>query len=111
MEDREQVRTLYAALDDTSQKAVQEATHDPEGTLDEERFEAKYNRLPDFGGSGRRWADERKPTLLRLFFPGYPKTLPTDLRELLLTFVPEPPPLTVQASDDLPAKVRRPHLT
>jgi hypothetical protein len=109
LEDREKVRTLYAGLDDLGQKAVQEAAHDPEGVLDGQRFRAKYGRSPQFGGSGRRYEYESQPTTLRLFFPRF-HVLPTDMREILLTFVPEPPPLTVQASADLPSKVRRPHV-
>ena len=109
MADREEVRTLYAGLDDMGQKAVQEATHDPAGVLDGQRFWAKYGRSPHFGGSGRRYDDERQPTALRLFFMR-DKVLPADLREILLTFVPEPPPLTVQAGDELPALVKRPHV-
>src|SRR3954471_13200266 len=69
MEDREGVRTLYAGLDDTGQKAVQEAAHDPEGVLHGQRFRAKYGRSPNFGGSGRRYGNDAKPTTLCLFFP------------------------------------------
>lgn len=109
MEDPREVQSLYAKLDDVGKQAVQEATHDPEGVLDRGRFYAKYGRSLNFGGSGRRYANDGKPTTLRLFFPGY-DVLPTDLREMLLTFVPEPPPLTVSTIDELPAKVRRPHV-
>lgn len=109
VEDEREVRALYAGLDDTGQKAVQEATHDPEGMLHSQRFWAKYSRSPNFGGSGRRYGNDAKPTTLRLFFPRY-HVLPTDLRQMLRTFVPEPPPLTVNTSDQLPAKVKRPHV-
>jgi hypothetical protein len=109
MTDPEEVRSLYQHLDDTGQKAVQEAAHDPEGILHEQRFWAKYQGSPNFGGSGRRHFDERQPTTLRLFFPQY-HILPTDLRELLLTFVPEPPSLTVNATEDMPARIKRPHV-
>src|SRR5262249_16058527 len=91
MEAPPQVRSLYANLDDVGQKAVQEATHDPEGVLHSQKFWAKYNRSPNFGGSGRRYENGGKPTRLRLFFPRY-QVLPTDLRDMLLTFVPEPLP-------------------
>src|SRR6516225_2767468 len=109
MEDPQEVRSLYANLDDVSQKAVQEATHDPEGVLHSQKFWAKYNRSPNFGGSGRRYENGSKPTTLRLFFPRY-QVLPTDLRDMLLSFVPEPLPLTVNAGDELPARVGRPHV-
>ncbi len=99
------IRALYEGLSDVGQKAVQEATHDPNGVLNRQRFRAKYGQSPNFGGVGR-YRTEQKPTALRLFFPRA-AVLPTDLRHLLLGFVPEPPPLTVQASDELPSKVRR----
>lgn len=109
MEDPGAVQALYAGLDDVGQKAVQEAMQDPEGVLHDERFGAKYHQSPNFGGSGRRYGNDAKPTTLRLFFPRH-KVVPLDLRELLRTFVPEPPPLTVNASDELPAQVKLPHI-
>ncbi len=109
LENPQEVRSLYANLDEVSQKAVQEATHDPEGLLYQDKFCAKYNRCPDFGGSGLRYGNTKQPKTLRLFFPGY-RALPTDLRKILLTFVPEPPPLMANTSDELPARVKRPHV-
>ena len=103
-----ELRALYEGLDDVGRKAVQEATHDLEGILHSRRFRAKYGCSPDFGGAGR-YRTEQRPTHLRLFFPRA-GVLPTDLRVLLLAFAPEPPPLTVQASEDLPPKVRPPHV-
>lgn len=102
-EDPKQLRSLYASLDDIGQKAVQEAAHHPEGVLDEKRFEAKYGHSPNFGGSGRY--SSSPPSALRLLFPRY-RVLPKDIRKTLLKFVPEPPPLTVDARDDLPAEVK-----
>jgi hypothetical protein len=104
-----EVRTLYEGLDDVGRTAVQEAAHDAEGVLHPQRFRAKYGRSPNFGGIGR-YRTEQQPTALSLFFPRGGRMLPTDLRALLLGFVPEPPPLTVQTSDELPPKVRRPHV-
>lgn len=110
MGDRQKVRSLYDGRDDVGKKALQEATYDPEGTLDLFIFKAKYGRTPSFGGSGSRYGlRNEKPTVLRLFFPRR-NTLPRDLQSMLRSFVPEPPPLTVQALDELPAKVNRPHV-
>jgi hypothetical protein len=109
LENMEKVRSLYDKLDDSGKKAVQEATYDPEGVLDEARFAAKYGRSPDFGGSGRRFNNDGQPSLLRLFFPRS-NVLPIDLRQMLRTFVPEPEPLTAKSNDELPAKVQRPHV-
>ena len=110
LEDREKVRSLYDGRDDVGKKVLQEATYDPEGALDLFTFKAKYGRTPDFGGSGSRYGYRKeKPTVLRLFFPRR-NALPRDLQSILRGFVPEPPPPTVQALDDLPAKVGRPHV-
>jgi hypothetical protein len=106
LEDGKKVRDMYDGLDEVAQKAVQEAAHDPEGVLHGPSFRAKYGRTPDFGGSGGRYTRDRQPTTLRLFFPQR-AALPVDLRKMLLTFVPEPPPLTVNACDDLPSRIRR----
>lgn len=105
--DRDHLRTLYGSFDELAQKAVQEATHDPDGVLDLVRFSAKYGRNPDFGGSGHRYSGQGQPTTLRLLFPRQ-RILATDVREALLTFVPEPPPLTVSSRPDLPPMVLRP---
>jgi hypothetical protein len=108
MEDPKEVRALYEGLDAVAQKAVQEATHDPEGVLHADRFQAKYGQLLNFGGSGR-YPHDARPKELRLFFPQY-HMLPTDLQAMLRAFVPEPPPLTANTREDLPARVRRPHV-
>ena len=109
MEDAEKVRSLYASLGDVFQKTLQEAVHSPRGILNIKGFQAKYGRAPDFGGSGRRYGKSSPPTRLRLFFPHY-NVLPRDLREILLTFVPKPPPLTVATTDELPPTIRMPRI-
>lgn len=109
LESREQAQKLYEGLDEIGQKAVQEATHDPDGMLHGQQFRAKYGRSPDFGGSGRRYDGNKKPTTLRLFLPLH-RAPPYDLRKTLLAFVPEPPPLTVDACDELPSQCKPPHV-
>ena len=109
MKDAERVRALYAGLAEVGQKSLQEATHNPGGILHLDKFQAKYGRSPDFGGSGRRYGKSPPPTRLRLFFPHY-NVLPRDLREILRTFVPEPPSVTVEAIDELPPRIRPPHV-
>ncbi len=107
MKNPKEIRALYDGLSELNKRAVEEAVHDPMGLLNLRRFGAKYGQSPDFGGSGR-FRNERQPTRLSLFFPRC-LSLPTDLRDLLLAFVPEPPALTVNGSDDLPERFRRPH--
>ena len=108
MESPKEVRALYDELEDLAKKAVQEATHDPQGVWHRSRFEAKYGGLPALDRPGRSQY-QTKPTELRLFFPRDP-VLATDLRVILLAFVPEPLPLAVAGGDELPARVRRPQL-
>src|SRR3954451_10968355 len=93
----EVVRKLYESLDDTARAAVQEATHDPVGRVDRERFRAKYGRLPDFGTA-------KGPTPLRLFLPR-DWQLPADLHAILRTFVPPPRALALATCEDLPGTV------
>lgn len=107
LEDPDRLRAIYDSLDDLGKKAVQEATHDPQGVLHVQRFRAKHCGAADMGGSGR-FRTDRQPTHLRLFFP-LRESLPTDLQARLLAFVPAPPPLQVEAGDGLPARLRRPH--
>jgi hypothetical protein len=102
------VRALYESLDETAKAAVQEAVHDPEGKLDTHRFHAKYNRSPNFGSTSR-YDRNAQPTPLRLVFPHY-HVLPRELQQLLSSFVPEPRPITIEVSDQLPAQVQRPHV-
>src|SRR3954452_5541529 len=91
------LRRLYGALDDAGRAAVQEATHDPAGRVDRERFRAKYGRLPDFGTA-------KGPTPLRLFLPR-DWQLPADLHAILRTFVTPPRAVGLVTIDDLPEAV------
>jgi hypothetical protein len=91
------VRRLYESLDTLSQAAVQEALADFGGTVNPERFQAKYGRLPNLGG----W---KSPAPLRLFMPqGW--SLPSDLHPILKRFVPEPRTVSISTSEELPATV------
>ncbi|HZU37716.1 MAG TPA: helicase-associated domain-containing protein [Gemmataceae bacterium] len=106
----ERLQRLYNELDPISQAAVQEATHDPEGALAHDEFVAKFGQAPLFSKASNRdewdYDSDRRPTPLRLFFlDPYHNLLPTDLRELLLTFVPPPQPVTVASHDELPASI------
>ena len=108
MEKPEKVRALYDSLNDLMKKAVQEATHDPQGVWHRSRFEAKYGGLPAFTRPGRSQY-QSTPTELQLFF-SVQLVLATDLRATLLAFVPLPPPLSVAGANELPARVHRPQL-
>ncbi|HEX5271205.1 MAG TPA: hypothetical protein VFW33_11980, partial [Gemmataceae bacterium] len=115
LRDPEDVRTLYEQLPELGRKAVQEATYDLRGQLHPDRFQAKYGALPEFSEPAPeedRYAyysyRRTHPTRLRLFFPDH-KTLPTDLRETLRSFVPPPPEYQLPVRDELPAHVELTH--
>jgi hypothetical protein len=105
-----EVRALYEGLDPLAQKAVQEAAHDSRGQLHQDRFVARYGHMPAFHKPKdqpdyyERYDRHTRPTTLRLFFPQY-DMLPTDLRSLLLTFVPRPPEFTLPTLAEPPATV------
>src|SRR5262249_44998778 len=93
----EVVRRLYESLDKLSQAAVQEALASPRGTVDPDRFQAKYGRLPDLGA-------RKSLAPLRLFMPRS-WSLPTDLLPILKSFVPEPRAVSISTIEELPSTV------
>ncbi len=104
------LRELWERLDKTQQLAVKEALYGLEGRFEAKRFRAKYGVLPKRIDKG----DTIEPTLLHLFlYPadGYryfaPTTIPRDLENQLLEFVPEPEEPTVSAVDEVPEFVDR----
>jgi hypothetical protein len=107
-----EVRALYDKLEPLAQKAVQEATHDPQGLLHRDKFIARYGQLPAFHEPSPKqrsgWFEDQRsqPTRLALFFPHF-DWLPTDLRKMLLGFVPTPPPFTLPTVAEPPATVRQ----
>jgi len=112
-----EVRALYEKLDPLAQKAVQEATFHPKGLLERDKFVARYGQLPAFHQPSPNertsfydYERHKRPTPLALFFPRY-DGLPTDLRKLLLTFVPRPPAFTLPTSAELPATIRQTWMT
>jgi hypothetical protein len=117
MTDPVEVRALYEKLDSLAQKSVQEATFHPMGLLDRDKFVAQYGQLPAFHKASPNertsfydYDRHKRPTPLALFFPRN-DVLPTDLRKLLLTFVPRPPAFTLPISAELPATTRQTWMT
>ena len=94
---KEQVQALYESLGDLGKSAIREAVHSPSGLLDPSRFAARYGQLPTLGG-------RHDPGKLSAFFPlGW--WLPSDLRSMLQSFVPEPEAPAVKTTDELPEAV------
>ncbi len=102
----ERLKALWERLDDLQQKAVSEAIHSSDGVFDRAQFQAKYGDLPDFGTRTDRWSV--KPSLLRLFiysearYQDTASVVPRELRQRLLTFVPEPDAPALDTLDELP---------
>jgi hypothetical protein len=101
----EGLRAHWELLDDTQRLAVAEAVYDIDGVFHANRFQAKYGRLPEFTAKNpERFSSIESPTALGLFLylqDGYDR-LPTDMREHLKTFVPEPEPVRLNTIDMLP---------
>lgn len=99
MTDSARVRALYDLLEPLARHAVREAAHDPDGRYSRTRFVARRDREPNWSQPSEKplsyWSDRRRaPTPLVLFFPDY-EFLPTDVRAILLRFVPQPDPFTI----------------
>jgi len=95
------LKDIYQRLGALDKQAVQEATHHPKGFLNQFQFQAKYGGRLTFQ-QGRQ--DHETPTSLGLIFP-HTKVLPTDVRALLLMFVPKPILIKAVPVDSLPAHV------
>jgi hypothetical protein len=106
MTDSARVRALYDQLEPLAQHAVRGAAHDPHGRYSRTRFVARNEREPDWYEPSEKslsyWSDRRRaPTPLVLFFPDY-EYLPTDVRAILLRFVPQPDPFTIHTYSEPP---------
>ena len=111
----EGLRALWDSLDDTQRLAVAETVYDLDGLFHENRFRARYGRLPDFTieENGRRYSSYGSPTALGLFlyYEDGRYGLPSDMCERLRTFVPEPEPATLNTVATLPEMLGENRLT
>jgi hypothetical protein len=103
------LRALWDRLDDIQRMAVAETAYALDGLFDGNRFRAKYGRLPDFTikENGRRYSYYGPPTALGLFLYHQDGcySLPGDLRERLIAFVPEPEPVRLSTIETLPDEI------
>ena len=96
---------FWAQLNPLDQSAVAEVIHSDDGTFDRGAFHAKYGALPVIEiKEENRWY--KTPTLLGLFL--HPtmwggRSVPHDLREKLLAFVPQPVASTLSTSEEITA--------
>ena len=109
------LRALWDRLDDIQRMAVAETAYALDGLFDGNRFRAKYGRLPDFTikENGRRYSYYGPPTALGLFLYHQDGcySLPDDLRERLIAFVPEPEAVRLSTIETLPDEIGEGRLT
>lgn len=101
------LNSIWSGLDETQQAAVAEAVHHPLGEYSEQRFRAKYQRLPSFQVAGVKshGYSNSKRSALGLFLHHVAEKgcfcIPADLLARLKTFVPPPVPLCLESSETL----------
>ena len=101
------LEAIWSGLDETQQAAVTEAVHHPLGEYSEQRFRAKYQRVPSFqvAGAKSHGYSGSKSSALGLFIH-YSRDerchfVPADLGTRLKAFVPAPAPLGLKNSETL----------
>ena len=92
---------IWRILDKLQRATVAEATYSESGMYDSLAFKAKYNVEADWGNNSP-FRHKKSLTRLRLFFYGYPLRIPSDMREVLRTFVPKPTAAKLQGASKLP---------
>jgi hypothetical protein len=97
------LRATWNRLDTLQQAAVSEAVYAADSRYNKARFIAKYGKEPNFGASAQRhgYSYGYTPSLLGLFL--HSNMLPEDLKAQLQSFVPAPPPLTLQTVEEVPS--------
>jgi hypothetical protein len=101
----ENLRALWARLDETQRAAVSETIHATQGRFLAERFQAKYERAPNWGSSRNPIEymygyKKPEPSLLALFI--YQDQVPDDLSARLREFVPAPRQASLKTTDEMP---------
>ena len=105
----DRLREAWEDLDHVQRLAVAESLYDPDRRFRQDRFRAKYGKLP----KGLKDVGYRQSSPLRLFlypvtrYGATPAVVPVDLAERLRRFVPEPSGVEVRSTTELPAKVQR----
>ncbi len=93
-------RSVWDKLDTVQKFAVSEAVHSIHGSFNDDFFEAKYKSFPGFAESP--WRNRKGPdsSLANFFLGG---GIPDDVKQLIQSFVPEPPLDTLRSSKIAPA--------
>ncbi|MBE9184816.1 hypothetical protein IQ270_08855 [Microcoleus sp. LEGE 07076] len=99
----QKLKQVWMQLDDLQKAAVAEVVHGSDDHYYAEIFRAKYGQYPNWGTIDR-YGYNREPSLLCLFI--YGSTMPYDLGEELLKFVPKPQKTSLsQIGDTLPKTI------
>lgn len=104
------LNAIWSGLDETQQAAVAESVYHPLGEYSEQRFHAKYQRMPSFqvAGAKSHGYSSGKSSALGLFIHYAPDErcylVPADLATRLKAFVPPPGPLELKSSEALENK-------
>jgi len=105
----ERLSDVWEDLDETQRLAVAEALYDPDRRFHQDRFHAKYGKLPKgFNDLGRHQSSPLRLFLYPVTVRGGPlAVVPVDLAERLRAFVPEPPEVDIASTTELPATTRQ----
>jgi hypothetical protein len=101
------LKAIWSGLDETQQAAVAEAAYHPLGEYSEQRFRAKYQRVPSFqvAGAKSHGYSRDKSSALGLFIHYAPDehchVIPDELATCLKAFVPPPAPVNLKSSQTL----------
>lgn len=100
----DRLRSYWSRLDPTMQSAIQEAAHAYDGRFRQDRFLAKYGKLPKRYSSGYGWGNTKVPyTLLDVLLIN--DILPRDIQERLKRFVPPPAAPKIATVSELPDRI------
>ena len=101
----EGLRAVWDSLDELQRAAVAEGVYSHPTPFNAGLFRAKYGGDPIWGSKGRASYDYIPSNLCLIFYRN--GSIPADLRERLLTFVPAPPRAAIATVDQLPAAFDR----
>ncbi len=101
------LKATWTKLDETQQAAVAEAIHHPLGEYSEQRFRAKYQRVPSFHVAGAKShgysGSKRSALALFIHYSGDDRRyfVPAELRPPLKAFVAKPAPVALPSAETL----------
>ena len=101
------LKKCWQDLDELQQATVAEAVYVTGGVYQSAQFRAKYGKSPEWGNRDSYYRYNQPAAKLDLFFYSQStysvgNIIPEDIRAKLRQFVPEPKPLTLQTSEQLP---------